>query len=190
MHRILDLLWEDRAPATARNRVQGLVAELRRSGVALTTRPTGYAVDVAPDQVDLFRFREGVEQARVAEPEEAVELLRSALTWWRGTALADVALPSLGSVLEEERLHALEARFDLELRLGRHGVVVPELASLTTEHPVRESLHRLLMIAQYRSGRSVDALETYRRLSHRLAEEYGISGSPELRRLQESILRN
>lgn len=186
--RIIDLLWAE-PPATARNRVQGLVAELRRAGVALATRAPGYAAEVPPGRVDLFRFRACVERARIAEPPTAVALLIEALNWWRGAALACVELPVLAQALEEERLHALERRISLELRLGRHGAVVPELAALTSEHPTRESLHQLLMLAQYRSGRAADALETYRRLSHRLATEYGISSGPELRRLQESILR-
>ncbi|GLZ30265.1 hypothetical protein Lesp02_24550 [Lentzea sp. NBRC 105346] len=190
VHRIIDLLWNSAPPASARNRVQGLVADLRRAGISVVTRGQSYVADVPLTTVDLFVFRSLAEQARSAPPADAVMLLNEALTWCHGVPLADVELPELRHALQEETLHALETRIELELRLGRHRSVVPELARLTGEHPVRESLHGLLMLAQYRSGRAADALETYRRLSHRLATEYGISSGPELRRLQGEILRS
>ena len=45
------------------------------------------------------------------------------------------------------------------------------------------------MLALYRCGRQTDALEVYTRNRRRLDEELGLEPSPQLRRLQEAILR-
>ncbi|KAK1183936.1 BTAD domain-containing putative transcriptional regulator [Streptomyces sp. NBS 14/10] len=47
------------------------------------------------------------------------------------------------------------------LELGRHAEAVLELTALITEHPVRERLRALLMLALYRSGRQAEALGVY-----------------------------
>ncbi|WP_433264414.1 AfsR/SARP family transcriptional regulator [Actinosynnema sp. CS-041913] len=196
--RIIRLFWEDEVPVTARNAVQGLVVALRRSlrgqpDVRLVTRGPGYLLHVDPGSVDVFRFRVEVERARTLPDREAADVLRDALALWRGAPLADIPFESvrvrLGGLLEQELLAALELRAEIELRLGKHRDLVPELARLADEHPVRESLHRLLMLAHYRSGRTAEALETYRRLNHRLVAEYGITTGPALRELHATMLR-
>ncbi|WP_246019440.1 AfsR/SARP family transcriptional regulator [Saccharothrix australiensis] len=197
--RIIRLFWEDDVPVTARNAVQGLVAALRRTlraapEVHLVTRGPGYLLQVDPDRVDVFRFRAEVERARTLPDREAAVVLRDALALWRGAPMADIPFESvrvrLGGVLEQELLAAREMRAEVELRLGRHRDLVPELTRLADEHPVRESLHRLLILAQHRSGCTAEALETYRRLSHRLVTEYGITTGPALRELHEGMLRS
>lgn len=197
--RIIRLLWEDEVPATARNAVQGFVAALRRSlgghpDARLVTRGCGYALQTDPERVDVFRFREAVARARTLPDREAAGVLRDALALWRGEPLADIPFESvrvrLGNALEQERLAAVELRAEVELRLGRHRDLVSELLRLAEEHPVRESLHGLLMLAHYRSGCTAEALETYRRLNHRLVTEYGITTGPALRELHETMLRS
>src|SRR5205807_4661396 len=85
-----------------------------------------------------------------------------ALGLWRGSALAEFQYESFAREaigrLEELRVVALEQRLAADLALGRHAEAVPELESLVREHPLRESLRRLLMLALYRSGRQADAL--------------------------------
>jgi peptide/nickel transport system substrate-binding protein len=92
--------------------------------------------------------------------------------------------------LEEERLQAVETRIESELALGRHAAVAAELKSLTRGHPLREHLLWLLMLALYRCGRQSDALEAYRRGRGRLHDELGIEPTPELRTLEQQILRH
>ena len=76
------------------------------------------------------------------------------------------------------------------LSQGEHALVVAELEQLSAEHPSRERLVGLLMLALYRCGRQTDALEVYTRGRRRLDEELGLEPSPELQRLQEAILRH
>ena len=123
----------------------------------------------------------------------ARRLLDDALGLWRGPALADVAFESFaqGEIarLEELRLAALEERVDARLSSGEHALVVAELEQLAADHPSRERLVGLLMLALYRCGRQTDALETYTQSRRRLDEELGLEPSSHLRRLQEAILR-
>ena len=123
----------------------------------------------------------------------ARRLLDDALGLWRGPALADVAFESFaqGEIarLEELRLAALEERIDARLSAGEHPLVVAELEQLAAEHPSRERLVSLLMLALYRCGRQTDALEVYTRSRRRLDAELGLEPSSQLRRLEEAILR-
>ena len=57
------------------------------------------------------------------------------------------------------------------------------------QHPLRERLRGLLILALYRSGRQAEALETYRETRRILVEELGIEPSQELRDLERAILR-
>ena len=92
--------------------------------------------------------------------------------------------------LNEQRLEALTERIDCDLRVGRHGELVGELEALVAEHPLRESLRGPLMLALYRSGRQADALEAYVDARRTLRDELGLEPSPELRRLEQEILRH
>ncbi len=200
--RLIDDLWGDAPPATAPDTLKVYVGRLRRllsqnggSG-RLTTHGGGYVLTIDPEQVDLNRFSRLAERGADAlvqgDAEAAATLLRDALALWRGPPLADLADVSFARQeqfrLEELRLAALEARIEADLILGRASAVVPELQQLTQEHPYRERLHRQLMLALYRSGRQVDALDVYRSLRRRLASELGLEPSPDSRDLERAIL--
>jgi DNA-binding SARP family transcriptional activator len=204
---LIETLWGAAPPETAPAILHTYVSRLRRAlradgdeqsaGDVLRTRAPGYLLRVRQGQLDLDRFQALVGQAGAAaardDHETAAGLLRSALSLWRGEALANIASDELrrGEAvrLEECRLAALEARIEAELRLGRHGDLVGELSTLVTDHPSRERLHGQLMLALYRSGRRADALACYRRLRQTLADELGLEPGTELQRLHGAILR-
>jgi DNA-binding SARP family transcriptional activator len=176
------------------------VSRLRRSlapaGAPVETLASGYRLAVADDAIDAGRFEQLLERARAAraaEPEAARRLLDDAPALWRGPALADAAFEGFaqGEIarLEELRLVALEERLDARLASGEAALVVGELEQLAAEHPLRERLVGLLMLALYRSGRQADALEAYTRARRRLDEELGLDPSAELQQLQAAILR-
>ena len=111
---------------------------------------------------------------------------------WRGHPYADIeahgCLDGEITRLTELRLAALENRIDADLRAGRHGEVIAELDALTVEHPFRENLRALHMLALYRSGRQGEALRAFGHTRAVLAEGLGIDPSPELKDLQRRIL--
>jgi DNA-binding SARP family transcriptional activator len=199
--RLIDVVWDDQPPATARSQVQICVSALRHVftdlgvDVPIVTRAPGYLLKAADSQIDSQNFTRLVAEAGAAERdgalEDAVELLRTALALWRGRALGGEPGPGLLSAavrLEEARLTATEAWIDLELRLGRQQRVIGELGSLVAEHPLREGLRGQLMIALYRSGRPAEALEVYRAGWRLLVDELGLEPSEELRKLEAAIL--
>ena len=195
---LIDELWGERPPATAAKTLQVYIFHLRKAlgNGALVTNGGGYLLTAAPEQVDEDRFSDLVAEARrqLADDDAkgARERLGAALGLWRGEPLADLAYEPFAQTYlaraRDERLAALEDRFEADLALGRHRAVVGELETLVSQHPSRERLLAQLMLALYRSGRQADALEDYRAGRRALQDELGLEPGPDLRTLQQQIL--
>ena len=63
-----------------------------------------------------------------------------------------------------------------------------ELTALVGEHPLRERLVEHLMVALYRCGRRLEALEAFNATRVRLVEQTGLDPRPELSLLHRAIL--
>ncbi len=193
--RLIDKLWGERPPPSAAASLQNFVSQLRKilGTETLKTAPPGYKLDISPDQLDVERFRRLVEAARTKPPAESALELREALGLWRGPALADLLFEPFAEQesarLEELRLSVLEERIEAELGAGRHSEVVGELEALVREHPLRERLRGHLMLALYRSGRQVEALDVYHDARNLLIDELGLEPGAALQKLHTSILR-
>jgi DNA-binding SARP family transcriptional activator/Flp pilus assembly protein TadD len=196
---LAETIWGHTMPADPRKVVQTYIARLRNllgNPGLIQTRPNGYVIAVAAEDIDVGRFELLLEQACDAagggnrDAESAI--LRQALAQWRGEPLADVPSEKLHrdevARLAEQRLDALYRRIEADLDLGRHGELVAELRILAERHPLREQFWAQLMTALYRCGRQADALEAYQRVSHLLAEELGVDPGLELRALHQAIL--
>ena len=189
-------MWGSDLPASPRNAVHHHVARLRAAlgHDAIVGTPNGYAV--ADATTDALVFEELLVEARAAlcdgDARTAADLVARALSLWRGTALEGLvdteSVRAEADRLEELRIDALEERFEAALELGQHREVVSELRQAVHEHPFRERLWRLLMLALYRSGRAADALETYQSARRVYVDQLGLEPGPELRRTQEAIL--
>ena len=195
---LIEDLWGEKAPATAANTLQVYVSQIRKIvGDRLTTEGGSYRLRVEPDELDAERFERLAEEGAAALGRRAYgevsELLRAGLSLWRGQALADLRYDSFaqGEIarLDELRLAATESLLDAELGLGRHDQAIGELEALIAEHPLRERLRGLLMLGLYRAGRQADALEAYRAARQTLLDELGLEPGPELRELEQAILR-
>lgn len=196
---LIEDLWAGSPPSTGLGVLQNYVSQLRKAigpGL-LATRGQGYALDIEPEALDSVRFERLVQQARTAratgQPDTAAALLHEAQALWRGPALADVAgepfaLPEIAR-LGELRAAAAELEVEVELDAGRHREVIARLERLLADHPLRERLWMLMMLALYRSGRQADALRAYQKARTLLAEELGIDPGVELRELESAILR-
>src|SRR5213595_3273812 len=199
--RLIDELWGELPPPTAKKAVNVYVSQLRkaltRNGHGpIATADGGYRLEVGADDFDAAHLRQLLanarERAAAGELEAAAELLREALALWRGPALAGLMLESHGrdevAQLDELRLTALMDRIDCDFALGRHEDVLGELQVLVGEHPLRERLRAQLMLALYRADRQAEALDAYQQAREVLVEELGIEPSPPLQRLQKGIL--
>ncbi len=195
---LIDELWGEEPPETARNTLQTYVYRLRKvlGEERIESAAGAYRLRADPSEIDSARFEVLVREARRlldSDPEGALARLDEALASWRGPAFSDLpGDPSLrGEVarLEDLRLVAIEQQISARLALGRHTTVIGALESLTGRYPLRERLWGGLMLALYRNGRQAEALDAYRRAREVLAEELGIDPSPELQQLHERILR-
>jgi DNA-binding SARP family transcriptional activator len=197
--RLVEELWGEAPPATARKSVQVRVAGLRRAirDNVLLTRGDAYLIRLEPNQLDLHRFEQelsdGSDALGAGDPTTAIATLDEALALWRGPPLADFVYESFAQPaiarLEELRAHALELRIEAQLELGRHARVIPELENLIAAHPFRERLRGQLMLALYRDGRQAEALDVYRRTREEFVAELGIEPGPTLQKLEQAILR-
>src|SRR5947208_5412920 len=122
--RLIDDLWGERPPVTARNSLHNHVSALRKAlgDDVIVTTSDGYAVSVDADDVDVGRFERLLAQARAADSDDQRAAdLREALALWRGPALADVAFDPFALLeaprLEELRLVARQDLIDAELAL-------------------------------------------------------------------------
>ena len=197
LDRIVEDLWEDGAPPTADKMVRNLVSHLRRLiDGRLVTAGRGYRLDVPAASLDLERFEalaaQGRRELAAGRPAAAAATLTDALSLWRGPPLDEFAYErfAVGEIarLEELRVTAVEDQVEAKLALGLHAEAVPELEQLVERYPLRERLHRQLMVAFYRAGRQVEALEHYRRARAMLVEELGLEPTEELRDLERAIL--
>jgi predicted ATPase/DNA-binding SARP family transcriptional activator len=196
--RLIDALWGDGRAANPVNALQAQIGQLRRTlgAGAIVTTEAGYALAVGPGGVDVVRFEQLVAKGRrLAEQGEmalASATLAEALSLRRGEPLAEFAYAGFADTeraqLDELTLVAIETRAGADLVLGRHGELAGELEAQCREHPLRERLWELLILALYRAGRQADALHAYGEVRDRLADELGIDPGPPLRELQGRIL--
>ncbi len=196
--RLVDDLWGDEVPESARKMVQIFVSQLRKQLPAgsIETRPPGYRLVLDGHTFDLHRFEQLHARAReelaAGRAEQVAETLRQALDLWRGPPLAEFQEPFAqqeAARLAELQLTCLEERIDADLVLGRHADLVGELDVLVRRHPLRERLRGLQMLALYRSGRHPEALAAFQRFRRSLRDELGIEPSARLKDLERLVLQ-
>ncbi|MGZ4551136.1 MAG: BTAD domain-containing putative transcriptional regulator [Blastococcus sp.] len=205
--RIVTALWGDDPPPTVTGTLQAYVSHLRRvlepdrgpreAPDVLLTRPPGYLLRVDPADLDLLRFAALVEEGDRAvtqgNPAAGVPLLDQALALWRGEPLAELGDQPAAATdrlrLAELRVRARERRCDALLAMGRPEAAVPDLQHLVAENPLRERLWARLVTALYAADRQADALDACRRCAELLRDELGIDPGPELRDLEQAVLR-
>ncbi|WP_343954887.1 AfsR/SARP family transcriptional regulator, partial [Nonomuraea longicatena] len=188
---LIDDLYGTDPPDGVANALQSQVSRLRRAlGRDLVEfHPAGYRLAVDPLQVDAHRFERLAADGRQAltsgDPATAAQVLREALSLWRGAPLAG----SSTTRLEELRLAAVEDRVQADLALGRHRDLVAELRELTSAHPLRERLRVQLMHALYGGGRQAEALAAFEEGRRVLDEELGVEPGAEMAAAHLAVLR-
>ncbi|WP_223837705.1 AfsR/SARP family transcriptional regulator [Streptomyces venezuelae] len=201
---MVETVWNMNPPTTARTQVAICVAALRKifkaAGVAddvIVTAHPGYLLKTEGHRIDSLEFAGLVQSAeqhtRDGRLQEAAHHYAQALALWRGSAFAGVGgqvIDDETDRLEEHRLNAYDDSTLVHLELGQHQELIPELAAMVREHPLRERIRHHLMLAQYRSGRRADAMESFRDARRHLIDELGIEPGPDLQELHDAILRD
>ena len=196
---LIDDLWGEMRPATAANTLQVYVSQVRKIvSDRLKTEAGSYRLRVEADELDADRFeRLAVEGATALGRKsygEASELLAEALADCGAARRSPtcVTTPSPRARSHGSRSCASpRSRIGSRPSSGSAGTTssIGELEALVAEHPTRERLRGLLMLALYRAGRQADALEAYREAREVLLDELGLEPGPELRELEQAILR-
>lgn len=202
-------IWGTDPPRSGVPTLQTYILKLRRmlnhaladdgdvsSKDVLSTRRSGYLLDVEPYAVDAMRYGQlsaaGRQAVNEGDHATAAHYLAEALRLWRGPALADVPTGPLLEIearrLEEDRLGDHYLRIEADLKLGRHHQLLGELATLCARHPLLENFCNQHMVALYRCGRQSQALEAYRRLRTEMVDQLGVEPSPRVRNLHQAIL--
>ena len=202
---MIDAVWGETPPRNAVNLVQRHVSGLRRalepdrlghvpSGMLAWT-DAGYLLTLPAGALDLDIYERELGRARAARTAghlgEAAEALRSALRLWRGPVCDGLYSPFLDAQrdrLAESRISVVEERIELELAVDGHADPIAELRGLVAEHPLRERLRGLLMLALYRADRQADALAAFRDARRHLREELGVEPGVPLQLLHQQIL--
>ena len=194
---LIDTVWDEAPPASARNTLQTYVSHLRRAlgRAAITGNGWGYALDLDQVEVDVTRFERLVAESRdllQGDPTTAIAVLQEALALWRGRPFADLlehrSLQGHIARLEELRATTTELVLEAQLESGAAREVVTDLEVAVTEAPLRERRWALLMLGLYRCGRQADALLAFERARAALADAVGADPSAPLRRLHARIL--
>ena len=196
---LIDALWEE-PPANAVRSVQTYVYRIRQAlgddRSRLESTPGGYRLDVPEHAVDAVRFerlvREGEQLRAAGEAASALGAFDAALALWSGEPLSGVPGPYAQRHrrrLIDLKLNAQVARLECAHELGDGARVAAEATALITDHPLREDLYSLRMRALHGAGRSGEALAVFSAARETLVAELGMEPGPELRELQERILR-
>ncbi|TCB98415.1 hypothetical protein E0H26_08510 [Micromonospora zingiberis] len=204
---IVEAIWVGRRPDSVENMVHTYIGRLRRAleppghrpalaRVLRSTRP-GYTLDIPADAVDTIRFEQDVRGARAARSQadlpRSLYLFQRGLTRWSGRALHEAT----GPLAEAERIRLAELRQDVleemtgvRLLLGDIENVVAELRWMLAEHPMRERLWELLLIALGQTSRRAEALTAFQDARTTLADRLGVEPGHRLQDLHRRLLRS
>jgi DNA-binding SARP family transcriptional activator len=203
MDSLIDALWGTSPPRSGVTVIRTYISRLRQvigdaalaEQIRIESIAGGYAVRVPPRSVDVVRFRQLTLAAgaalRSGDAASAAQSLRAALALRHGLPLAGLPGPyvegqrtRLQQLISDAEVSLVEA----EIRLGRYQEVLPDLRAMTVEHPLRERVHELFMVALHRLGRQADALTHYHVVRRRFVDELGIEPGAPLRDLHRQIL--
>ncbi|WP_262697771.1 MULTISPECIES: AfsR/SARP family transcriptional regulator [Streptomyces] len=201
--RLSHFLWDGFPPSSAPATLRTYVMRLRQVlghqvGRRIVTRSPGYLIELDEYESDLGRFaahrRAGESAIACGDLSTGADELSRALSLWRDEPLLDIPSSTLCDVearhLQELRRQTVAKRIDVELELGRHHGMLPELWRLVLQNPLDEPMAARLILALSRSGQQAEALQVFQRSRALLIDQLGAEPGPELRRMQQRVLRD
>ncbi len=188
---LIDALWEEEPPPTARRTLGSYVSRLRSVlGDLVEIAHLGYRLHADVGTLDLLYFEALVDQARVAGPARSVELLERALALVRGPAFGEFAdldqLRAAATWVDTLVIDAHERRAAALLGSGRPAEAAAVARAVVADHPLRETAWAVLIDAEAQSSPG-EALRSYRRAVAELAE-VGLVPSEALRNAETRAL--
>lgn len=200
--RLIDGIYEGTPPQSADAQLRAHVSVIRKAlepgAAAVVSVNGGYRLTLsATASLDLAEFeqncRAGLTEVQDGRWREGERTLRRAVGLWGDLTVPDPVAAGVHGVINwHEGLHrtALENWVEAQLQLGQAALAIPVIEAAVESDPLAERFRRLQLIALYRAGRIDRALAEFTRLRTLLAEEMGLSPSPELERLHGQILNH
>lgn len=181
--RVIDLVWGDDAPRSARASLHNLVSRLRTAGGdgAIQTTSRGYRLTALRSE-DVVRSHLHRAEAAVTEGE-----LEHALLECAAAALILTAAPP-GAVRDRLRRIETTVRLRSLFALNRYGSVIEEGLTLLEQMPTDEGLGVIVVDALVAAGRRGEALGVIARIRRAMRIEHGLGLSAVMRRRERHIL--
>lgn len=201
---LIDLVWDDDAPASAANVLQKYVGALRRifeptlppreAGSYLHRHGNGYRLIATQGMLDLVTFREHVEIAKTHHDHQAaLDHYTEALGLWHGPAghglTCGSTAMSVFTALNGEFFDACEAAADLAIALGQPHRVLPPLRLASSMAPLHESIQASLITTLAAAGQQAEALAAFHTVRTRLIDDLGIDPGHALQAAHQRVLR-
>ncbi len=196
---LIDAIWGDSQPSDAETALRVRMRDVRRAladNARIQTHPAGYQVAIGPGELDAADFQAFISRGRQAldsgNREDAARLLEQACRLWRDPPLADVpdtpVSQAAATALLDQRRDAREWLTDARLALGQHHELLSQIRAVLAADPLSEHPHVQLMLALYRCGQKVAALDAYSRLRELTTREFGQDPGPEASEMLRQIL--
>lgn len=190
---LIDAVWPEAPPATARDQVYTCISQLRRTLAAagmkdrIVTRFPGYALEVRKGELDLDSFEQQANACLTASDavmtSETVTMMRHTLSLFNGDPFADVdsqAIRRATQPILERKMALAERCIEAELEQNLFAEALADLSRLIAENPLQERLRAMQITALHRAGRQADALAAYQETRSEIIEQLGVEPSPEL----------
>lgn len=205
---LIEWLWPDLAPDSARNSLWVALSRLRHllepgagrgESTLILSQPPGYRFAPASGcDIDVDRFLAHLEAGRACQRQGewtgAADAYRAAEALYGGDYLADDPYEEW-AIPQRERLRTAfldgeEALATCLLALGRCDEALAHARLALAQDACRESAWRLVMEAHYRAGDPAQALQAFARCRAALAQELGVDPRPETLTLHTHILQH
>lgn len=190
---LIDAVWPDAPPATARDQIYTCISRLRATlaeaglGDRIVTCFPGYILQVRTGELDLDSFEQQVEACLTAADtvitKETVAKMRHALSLFNGDPFANVnsqAIRWAARQIVERKLVLAERCIEVELDLNLLTEALADLAKLVPENPLQERMRALQIIALHRAGRKAEAIAVYQETRSEIVDQLGVEPSAEL----------
>lgn len=192
---LVDAVWGDDPPRTARRSLQAQISRMRSQLDELRVMgdtAEGYRLDCHVDAIDLCRFTGLLDEAASATAGDRVRLLTSALELWRGEPLTDVADTAAARAtvagLRMRHEGAQESLAAAMLETGDTTGAVALLEQLVELQPLNENRWTMLIDALTLADQRGDALRAYQRGRTVLVETLGIEPGEGMRAAEARAL--
>lgn len=199
---LIDSTWAGSPPASARSALHVHLGSIRRwmawggsGGPALEKSSAGYRVNLGRFELDYLLILDLLDQAHAlvaSAPDDAVEVLRSALLLERGALEGPTgggsAMDAASQRLRLARLSGEEDLVEALLESGSIRSAEIEAVRLVEESPYREVRWAQLMRARYLDDRTQEALRTFGSARKVFVDELGMEPGPLLQGLERSVL--